>query len=61
MDEDIFYPLLVELMELELSLTRPSSVTMSSSILDETSSVPVPSKLERVAELGTFNSVTRHH
>ena len=49
LDEDIFCPLLVELMALELSMPRPSSITISSTIFENgTSSVPVPSKLELV-------------
>ena len=62
LDEETFCTLLMELMELELSLPRPSSVTISSTIfLKRTSSIPVPSKLELVPELETFSSVTQHH
>ena len=34
LDEETFCPLLMELMELELSLPRPSSVTISSALFE---------------------------
>ena len=60
-NEETFCSLPVELMELVFSLPRPSSVMKFHHFLKGTSSVPVPSKLELVPELGTFSSVTQHH
>ena len=51
LEEETFCALLVEFMELELSLPRPSSVRISYSIFEK----------ELVPELGTSSSVSQHH
>ena len=59
LDEETFCTMLIELMELEHSLPRPSFVMISSSM--KRNQFRSSSKLELDPEFGTFSSVTEHH